>query len=224
MAVVRPPAIRQDSQILSELADIDDGGKAAEERICDAFAGLVLIPDETTDLVPGGEKPFAHHVGGLYEASSGSPEACVVRLAERIPGFGYMAIADPGRQVDHIREPSPSTPYPWRRGTELPDNHPMLRAGEKGEYRGQGPVVWPSGERRELWIDAVAYRNEVHAVLVENRHWTGPGVSVLDGGVRTARSTAYSGTCPHCGGSHLGLSAPRSMRRTLVPKVEALFM
>jgi len=192
-------AIRQDGQILSELADFeDDGGKAVEERICDAFAGLVLIPDETIDLVLGGEKPYAHHVGELHEASSGSREACVVRLAERIPGFGYMAIADLADKTIRFASPSPSTPYPWRRGTELPDNHPMVRAGVKGEYRGQGPVVWPSGERRELWIDAVAYRNEVHAVLVENRHWAGPGVSVLDGGVRTARSTAYSGTCPHC--------------------------
>lgn len=193
-------AIRQDGQILSELADIDDdGGKGAEERICDAFAGLVLIPDDTTDLVLGDEKPFAHHVGDLYEASSGSREACAVRLAERIPGFGYMAIADPADKSIRFASPSASNPYPWRRGTELPNNHPMLRAAEKGEYRGQGPVVWPSGERRELWIDAVSYRNEVHAVLVDNRYWTGSGVSVLDGGVRTARSTAYSGTCPHCG-------------------------
>jgi hypothetical protein len=39
----------------------------------------------------------------------------------------------------------------------------------------------------------------VDAVFVEHRHWEGPGISILDGGVHTARPSAYSGRCPHCG-------------------------
>lgn len=192
-------AIRQDDQVLSEIADIDDdGGKLAEERICDAFAGLILIPDDIIDSVLDSQWPLARHIGETYEASSGSREACAVRLAERIPGFGYAVIADPTNETIRFASPSPANPYPWRRGTQLPRHHPLFRAARRGTYRGQGPVIWSSGDRRELWIDALSYQDEVHAVLVDTRYWSGPSISVLEGGVRPARKTAYSGTCPHC--------------------------
>lgn len=193
-------AVRRHDEVLSELADIDnDGGKQAEERVCDAFAGRILVPDDAVAAVLDGGRPLARHIGELYNRSDGSREACAVRLAEELPGFGYLVIADPGSKTIRFASPSPTNPYPWRRGTQLPDGHALWRTIEKGEHRGQAPVVWRSGDTRELWIDAVSYQREVHAVFVEHRHWESPGLSILDGGVQQARSSAYSGTCPHCG-------------------------
>lgn len=193
-------AIRSHDDVLSELADLDnDGGRQAEERVCDAFAGRILIPDDAVAAVLDGGRPLARHIGDLYRRSYGSREACAVRLAEHLAGFGYVVIADPTTKTVRFASPSPTNPYPWRRGTQLPERHPLWRTPEKGEHRGQAPVIWPSGDTRELWIDAVSYQRKVHAVFVEHRHWEGPGLSILSGGVHQARPTAYSGTCPHCG-------------------------
>lgn len=66
-------AIRRNDDVLSELADIDDdGGRQAEERVCDAFAGITLIPDETVSRVLDNTKPLAKHIGDLFDESNGS--------------------------------------------------------------------------------------------------------------------------------------------------------
>ena len=192
-------SVRKNDSVLSSLADMgDDGGRQAEERVCDALAGLVLIPDSTVDSLLNGDRPLAQHVAELYDRSHGSREACAVRLAERLPAFGYVVIGDPDSKTIRFASPSPTNQYPWHRESKLPDSHAIWRAVDAGQYRGQGPVIWPSGQARELWIDAVAHGREVHAVFTEHRHWKASGLSVLDGGVRQARGTAYSGTCRRC--------------------------
>lgn len=199
-------AVRRHDDVLSELHDMDDdGGRQAEERVCDALAGMILVPDETVASVLGDARPLAHHLKALYDRSRGSREACAVRLAERITSFGYVVIADQATKSVRFASPSPSTPYPWRRGTRLPDSHPVWRATRSDHHRGQGPVTWSSGERAEVWIDAVKYGREIHAVFAKRRPWDDDrGLSLLDGGVRPARRSAYQGTCPHCGANKWG--------------------
>lgn len=169
----------------------------AEERVCDALAGIVLVPDDAVDGTLAGGRPMAEHVASLYSTSHGSREACAVRLAERIPNVGSVVLADPVTKTIRLASPSPSTQYPWRRRTGLPDQHPLWRAANTGQYRGQGPVIWPSGNRQELWIDAVSGERLVHAVFTEHRHWNDATLSILDGGVRPASGTAYRGACGH---------------------------
>lgn len=88
-------AVRHDDDVLSELAEFDDGGKETEERVCDTFAGSILVSDDIVATVLDSERPMAAHLAELYDQSHGSREACAVRLAERLPGFGYVVIADP---------------------------------------------------------------------------------------------------------------------------------
>lgn len=197
-------ATRGDDDTLSELADFDDdGGREAEERVCDALAGMILVPETKVDSVVGGDRPLARHLEALYQASGGSREACAVRLAERLTGFGYVAIIDTRTESVRFASPSPSNPYRWRRGTPI-GSSTLWRARDRGEYRGQAPVVWPSGQKRELWVDAITRGNTIHAVFSDRRPWDDGTLSLLDGGVRPARGTAYRGTCPHCGASKWG--------------------
>jgi hypothetical protein len=130
-----------------------------------------------------------------------------VRLAEYLPTNGYVVIADRSDRCIRFASPSPSAPYQWGRHTPLPNQHPLWRAHATGAYRGQGQVVWASGSRMNLWLDAVAADHLVHAVFSETRYWSGEGLSVLDQPPTAARPTAMSGSCRHCGANSWGYTA-----------------
>jgi Zn-dependent peptidase ImmA (M78 family) len=192
--------VRRNDELLSALHDLDDdAGRIAEERVCHAFAGQILIPDQVVAQVLDGRSPEAHHLRQLVAASSGSLEACAVRLAEHLPSNGYVVIADPVHRCIQFASPSPAAPYRWGRQTHLPEQHPLWRAAATGRFRGQGEVVWTSGSRMNLWLDAVADHGLVHAIFSQTRYWGGAGLSLLDEAPATARPIAISGTCRHCG-------------------------
>jgi Zn-dependent peptidase ImmA (M78 family) len=200
--------IRRDHDVLSALHDLDDNaGQVAEERVCHAFAGLILIPDQVIERILAGRPPEARHLHELFAASSGSLEACAVRLAEYLPANGYVVIADPAGRRIRFASPSPAASYQWGRHTLLPAEHPLWRAHTTGAYRGQGQVVWASGSRMNLWMDAVANGHLVHAVFSDTRYWQREGLSILDQLPTSARPTAMSGTCRHCGANTWGYTA-----------------
>jgi Zn-dependent peptidase ImmA (M78 family) len=158
--------VRRNDEVLSVLHDLDDdAGRIAEERVCHAFAGQILIPNKVVIQVLNGKSPEAHHLRQLVAGSSGSLEACAVRLAEHLPAAGYVVIADAAQRCILFASPSPAAPYRWGRQTRLPEQHPLWRAAATGRFRGQGQVVWASGARMNLWLDAVADRGLVHAIF-----------------------------------------------------------
>ena len=124
-----------------------------------------------------------------------------------LPTNGYVVIADPAEKHIRFASPSPDASYQWGRHTPLPAQHQLWRAHATGSYRGQGEVVWASGSRMNLWLDAVADGHLVHAVFSETRYWGGKGLSVLDQPPAPARPTAMSGTCRHCGADTWGYTA-----------------
>lgn len=69
-----------------------------EERIADAFAGAVLIPDDVLAALLDGRQPTAHHLVELFHhtRAGGSREACCVRVAQRMRGEGYVVLAEGG--------------------------------------------------------------------------------------------------------------------------------
>jgi hypothetical protein len=134
------------------------------------------------------------------------------RLAVSLPPTSFDAaravvIVDPTERSIRFASPSPAAPYQWGRHTRLPAQHPLCRAQATGAYRGQGEVVWASGSRMNLWLDAIADGHLVHAVFSETRYWGGQGLSVLDQSPTTARPTAMSGRCRHCGADTWGYIA-----------------
>jgi IrrE N-terminal-like domain len=200
--------IRHDDDVLSALHDLDaDAGQVAEERVCHSFAGLILVSDPVIERILAGRPPGARHLYEVFAASSGSLEACAVRLAEYLPSNGYVVIADPAGRCIRFASPSPGASYQWGRHTPLPAHHPLWRAHTTGTYRGQGQVVWASGSRMNLWMDAVTNGHLVHAVFSEIRYWEGEGLSLLDQLPTSARPTAMSGTCRHCGADTWGYTA-----------------
>jgi hypothetical protein len=156
------------------------------------------------ERILAGRPPEARQLREVFAASSGSLEACAVRLAEYLPAIGYVVIADPTGWRIRFANPSPGASYQWGRHTPLPDQHPLWRARTtSGPRAGQGRL----GVR--VADDPVAGRGRRWparpAVFSETRYWSGEGLSVLDQAPTAARPIAMSGSCRHCGADTWGL-------------------
>lgn len=85
--------------VARHLASLSEAaGRREEERIADAFAGAVLIPDDVVAAVLDGDRPTPQHLVELFhhERAAGSREACCVRIAQRMSGEGYVVLAEGG--------------------------------------------------------------------------------------------------------------------------------
>jgi hypothetical protein len=199
--------IRLDDELLSRIADEDDRD-LSEERICDAFAGRVLVPDEVVLAVLNGRRPEAADLRKLYEACRGSREACAVRLAEQLRCDGYVVLLERDSRTVRFASSSPERPYAWGRGSPIPIDHPVWRAGSAGSFRGEGEVVWRSRYRRNFWLDAVGDGPLVLAVFAADRYWKASGLGILSDPSQTrATPILFSGTCRHCGAGVYGTRA-----------------
>lgn len=89
---------RHNREVARYLASLTATTRTTEERIADAFAAAVLIPDAAVDAVLDGKAPQAHHLVELFHRDdvSGSREACCVRAAQRMVGAGYVVVCEGG--------------------------------------------------------------------------------------------------------------------------------
>ena len=88
---------RHDLDVARALAKLGvAAGRRLEEKIADAFAAMILIPDSAVDDVLEGRAPTAHDVANLFHHMdvNGSREACCVRVAQRMRGTGYVVLGE----------------------------------------------------------------------------------------------------------------------------------
>ncbi len=123
---------RHDGDVARHLAALQaDASRRAEERVADAFAAAVLIPDGAVDELLNGSAPTAQHLVDLFHRSdvAGSREACCVRIAQRMTGSGYVILAE-GCRLRFCAVVGSA--YPIRRGTEQPRVGLLRIAAEQG--------------------------------------------------------------------------------------------
>lgn len=87
---------RHNREVARYLASLTKTTRTTEERVADAFAGEVLIPDAALDAVLAGKEAQAHHLVELFHRDDvgGSREACCVRVAQRMRGNGYVVLCE----------------------------------------------------------------------------------------------------------------------------------
>ena len=123
---------RHDRDVARALAQLPAAAsRRAEERVADAFAAAVLIPDLGVDEVLAGSPPTARHLVELFNhpAVAGSREACCVRMAQRMRGEGYVALV----QDDLLRFCAPvGGAYRLRRGSSQAEVALVRRAASHG--------------------------------------------------------------------------------------------
>ncbi len=122
--------IGNDRDISDWLWDLGEHRTTETEKLCDAFAAEILFPNSTLgDRLP---RNFgARHVVRLFDDSTGSREASVVRAAEHLGGPGLVVLADEYGMVRFSS--SHSLPLRLGRGVQQRTANVLARAG-RTEY------------------------------------------------------------------------------------------
>lgn len=169
-------------------------GQMAEEKVCDAFAAEILLPDALVEQVLAGDKPEAHHLVDLFVLSKASREACAVRLSQRLGGEGHVMLARPDGTAIFTASASD---YRVARGVPQGTNHITLQAARNGKARGETFVRFATGNEKPLWGDAVSDGRFVYAVLIETPTWEVSGVRIHSRALEGA--TPMEVECERCG-------------------------
>jgi hypothetical protein len=88
---------RHDKDVARYLASLGEvSSRKAEERVADAFAAAVLIPDSAVEEILSDKAPTAYDVVRLFQSDDvgGSREACCVRVSQKMGGEGYVVLAE----------------------------------------------------------------------------------------------------------------------------------
>ncbi len=188
-----------DENLLLEVIELHPSGRGrpAEEKVCDAFAAEILLPDPLVDGVLAGCKPEAQHLLKLFERSHASREACAVRLSQRLGGEGHVMLA--ALNGTAIFTASAST-YTVARGVPQGAGHITSSAARHGKARGETFVRFGSGAEKPLWGDAVTDGQFVYAVLVDTPTWEVSGVRIHRRAFE--RPAPSEVECPRCGHSY----------------------
>lgn len=188
--------IDRDPDLLLAVIELESSGKGklAEEKVCDAFAAEILLPDLLVDKVLAGSKPQAQHLVDLFAESKASREACAVRLAQRLGGVGHVMLARPDGTAIFTASASD---YRVARGVSQGQNHITVRAARNGKARDETVVRFGTGREIPLWGDAVSDGQFVYAVLVETPTWDVPGVRILRRALERPAPTEVE--CERCG-------------------------
>lgn len=175
--------------VLEALFASADAGVALEERICDEFASLVLLPDAFLESTLG-PRITARAVQSLIAAAPASAEACAVAAARKLPAPGYVMLLSPDGTATFTAHNSDV--YFVRRGTA--QDGLLAQASSGRPVRGREQVRYGTGNRsQELFLDAATANGRTVAVLVtDSPPWGGLTVGEKRGPQGT------TGYCGHC--------------------------
>ena len=196
--------------VLMELIGARRRSAALEERMCDAFASLVLIPAQVR------EEAFlrgvtASAVAGVMSTSTASKQAVAVAAAESMSSPGYVMLVDEGHVTFAARS---GGVFPIRRGAE---QGPLLN--QIAERGGRGVARLEHGwgtSTAELNVDAAVIGGTRVVVAVDGpvpwasfsagrETWARAAAGVCSSCTRefstmaTPCATCSEHKCPHCG-------------------------
>jgi hypothetical protein len=121
--------------LADRLFEHPDQGIALEDAACDAFAAMVLLPDELVMAHIGAGGPEADDVVELWRASSASRSAACVSAADALPAPGHILLVDPlGSLVFAASQRLP----PLRRGSHQGHTEVIRQALSSPRHRGKG--------------------------------------------------------------------------------------
>jgi hypothetical protein len=165
----------EDDDTLNWLADRDQPGRDLE-RLCDLIAARLLLPETLITQVLDRSAPAAAHIRALFEASAASEVVCAIALAQRLPCQGAVIMMDIGsRTISYASVASPEDDgwpiaYPWPK-QEIPAHHRLARLHADQAAREESWWATPWGEKQDYYLDAIAGRNRIHAVLAVRDLW-----------------------------------------------------
>jgi hypothetical protein len=175
-------------------------GRPVEEDACDAFASMLLLPDEHLDTVLDSSGLSARGLRDLIRNSRASMEACAVAIAQRLASPGYVLLVDLDGTTRFAARSGDVLPI--SRGTDQSggDLRPMLTGTPS--MRSRGALVFAAGSlTHELYLDGVEYDGLVLAVACESDpDWP----QLHTPAKQTATARGIDAHCTECGSEFTG--------------------
>ncbi len=169
---------RQNFTVAHELVENDDDaidwitsqpGTSQLERVCDAVASRLLIPNEL--LAALGSPPTAKSIAVMHDTTSASRSACAVRVAQRLPCDGFVAVIDARQQaVIFAARHEDTRPYAWQ-GNPVPDAHHLRVVGDGQERKFESWWPFANGDRVRFYLNAYRDGGLTFAVFAERDLW-----------------------------------------------------
>jgi hypothetical protein len=109
-----------------------------EDDACDLFAARVLLPDALVAGCFGDRTPTPGDIVALYQESSASRAACVVRAVEHLDSFGAVVLYDADGVVSFAS--AKGSVYPPARGTDQSQTA-LVEAALRASSRADGAPI-----------------------------------------------------------------------------------
>ncbi len=224
--------VRYDAMLADWLIHFDEGGRHEEERVANAFASLILLPDSLVDHHIPAEGPCAFDILQLAEASNASREAACVRASQKLRSAGLVVLSQ-GSTVQLAI--SRGLPFGLRRRTDMgPDSFFADAATREATRRSGIRLRFADTENQSSRLEADAAtddRGYTFSVLMETgAPWvsmtavpSGPLGHEIDCDLCDGMRITFRAECPTCGdrpcpdhGCSCDRPAPATVRRCQV--------
>jgi Zn-dependent peptidase ImmA (M78 family) len=215
--------VNENDDALDWLADRPDPD-SDQERLCDAIAAEILLPEPTINQILAGAAPTVEHLRQLYAASRASEEVCAIALAARLPVRGAVVLIRRRTATVAFAASNGWPPLPIPRGLAVPARHPLRDLGTRQRWTGwttadlrlalaeQPATSLPSYRAEDLLqVDAVAGPRRTTAILLDILRADGqikdhpPKTYATDPEPWSAQP-AYA--CPKCGNNAASANYP----------------
>lgn len=127
--------VNEDNNALDWLADRRHPASDLE-RLCDAIAAGILLPEAVLLGVLDGQTPAPEHLPQLYSASRASEEVCAIALAGRLPVRGAVVLIRRRTAAVVFAASNGWPPLLIPRGLAVPQHHPLRQLGIRQHWRG----------------------------------------------------------------------------------------
>lgn len=188
-------------------------GRQVEEDACDAFASILLLPDDVLNTAFDAHGLSARGLRDLIGTGQASMEACAVVVAQRLASPGYVLIVD-GDGTTRFAARSGDV-LPISRGTDQSGSDLRTVLGGAPALRIRGTLAFAAGSgTHELYIDAVDHDGLVLAVACESDpNW--PQLQTA-----AEHQTASNGIEAYCGDCGVGYTSWRLCKSCGEPRHE----
>ena len=172
--------VNEDDDALDWLADRPDPD-SDQERLCDAIAAELLLPDPTINKTLAGATPTVEHLQQLYAASRASEEVCAIALASRLSARGAVVLIRRRTATVAFAASGGWPPLRIPRGLAVPARHPLRDLGTRQRWTGwttadlrlalaQHPASSSPSYRAEdfLQVEALAGPVRTTAILLDS--------------------------------------------------------
>jgi hypothetical protein len=177
------------------LGDENGGAENAEERVCNYFAGLVLLSDEQLHEVIGDGLVLPEHVIELYRHGAASLEATAMRVANYMKNAGAVVIMRSETKISFCASSSFLDVPWWKRDSDVDPNGPLAASMRRPAHAAEETFRWGRAYARHMYCDVLPVKSDLAVAILCDSSSAGSPRPLTQDEPRWKEEISY---CMHC--------------------------